>query len=369
MASVIAKNMLKRYGDVVALDHVSFEVEPGEFFFLLGPSGCGKSTMLRILAGLTAPDSGEVYFDGTRVTDIPAYKRDTGMVFQNYALWPHMSVWENVAYGLRVRKVPSKERKHRVMGALRMVRMAEFADRRPTQLSGGQQQRIALARALVIEPKVLLLDEPLSNLDAKLRAEMRDELRRIHRESGITTVYVTHDQKEALALADRIAVMSTAHIEQIGSPRDVYASPANPFVAEFMGQANLIEGVRVGTKEGMAVFNTAYGEVRTESGKEVEEGESILLCVRPEAIRIDGGEGDNKFTARLLNTTYFGESVGYLLELVPLPGRTPGPRNTILAVLLSTKASQPKAGEMLEVSFACGEVMVLAHEPPSPQPP
>ena len=231
MVSVTFDKVTKRFGDVTALDRVSLQVERGELFFVLGPSGCGKSTLLRLVAGFYQPDAGRILFDGRDVCRIPPHKRNTGMVFQNYALWPHMSVQKNVEYGLSVRDLPASERQGRVRRALEMVQMEAYAERSPNQLSGGQQQRVALARALVIEPDVVLLDEPLSNLDAQLRLEMRGHIRRLHRDLGITMIYVTHDQKEALSMADRMAVLDAGRVSQVGEPRPMYCVPANRFVA------------------------------------------------------------------------------------------------------------------------------------------
>ncbi|MEM0066581.1 MAG: ABC transporter ATP-binding protein, partial [Sulfolobales archaeon] len=219
----------KRFGKVLAVDKVSVEIEKGEFFTFLGPSGCGKTTTLRIIAGLEIPDEGRVIMDGADITYLPPHKRDTAMVFQNYALWPHMTVFENVAYGLKVRKYPKEEIRRKVKEVLELVRLEGLEDRYPTQLSGGQQQRVALARALVVEPKALLLDEPLSNLDAKLRIEMREELKRIQKSLNITAVYVTHDQEEAMVLSDRIAVMNRGRVVQIGSPEELYGRPKTLF--------------------------------------------------------------------------------------------------------------------------------------------
>ncbi|MFQ6099185.1 MAG: ABC transporter ATP-binding protein, partial [Armatimonadota bacterium] len=243
MVSVHLRSVTKRFGDKEAVADATLDIETGELFFLLGPSGCGKTTCLRIVAGFYEPDEGDVLFDDRPMSGVPAHKRNTGMVFQNYALWPHMTVYENVEYGLNVRGLGRDERRERVISALRAVHMSEQAEMRPNQLSGGQQQRIALARALVIEPDVLLLDEPLSNLDARLRLQMREEIRRIHREVGITAIYVTHDQEEALSMADRLAVMNDGRIEQVGTPREVYTRPANEFVAGFIGDTNFIDGV------------------------------------------------------------------------------------------------------------------------------
>ncbi len=232
-------------GITKAVDNVSLEIETGELFFLLGPSGCGKTTLLRMIAGFIDPTHGTILFGDRDVTHLPPNKRNTGMVFQSYALWPHMTIEANVAFGLDVRKTPANEAKIRIAEALAAVRMDQYAKRKPNQLSGGQQQRVALARALVIRPDVLLLDEPLSNLDAKLRLELRSEIRRICKESGITTVYVTHDQKEALSMADRVAILRAGKLEQLGPPADLYKRPHSRFVAEFLGETNILEGTVV----------------------------------------------------------------------------------------------------------------------------
>ncbi|MBO7223398.1 MAG: ABC transporter ATP-binding protein, partial [Kiritimatiellae bacterium] len=229
--SINIKNLVKNFGAVKALNNVSLDIQPGELFFLLGPSGCGKTTLLRHIAGFYIPDEGNIFIDNEDVTKLPPHKRDTGMVFQSYALWPHMTLAENVAFGLKMRKVPAADIKRRVAEALDIVKMGDKAERKPNQLSGGQQQRVALARALVVQPRCLLLDEPLSNLDAKLRLEMRIEIRRICKEAGLTAVYVTHDQKEALSIADRLAIMRDGVIEQIGTPLEVFRKPTNSFVA------------------------------------------------------------------------------------------------------------------------------------------
>jgi iron(III) transport system ATP-binding protein len=239
---VAIRGVSKRFNHTLAVDHVTLEIAAGELFFLLGPSGCGKTTLLRILAGFVQPDQGSVHFGAQDITNFPPRARDAGMVFQSYALWPHMSVAKNVAYGLNVRHMAVAEIKQRVDQALKMVRMEGFGDRRPNELSGGQQQRVALARALVIEPRVVLLDEPLSNLDARLRDEMREEIRRLHQETGLTMIYVTHDQKEALSLAARLAVMKDGRIVQVGTPGEVYQRPVNGFIAGFLGDVNLIPG-------------------------------------------------------------------------------------------------------------------------------
>ena len=235
---VIIQNAVKRYGDFTALNGVSLDIQEGEFFTLLGPSGCGKTTLLRMIAGFNSIEGGDFYFGEKRINDVPAHKRDIGMVFQNYAIFPHLTVRENVAYGLKARKMPAKEIKPKVDEALELVQISHLADRKPNELSGGQQQRVALARAFVIEPSVLLMDEPLSNLDAKLRVQMRSVIKKLQRRLGITTIYVTHDQEEALTLSDRIAVFNKGFIEQIGTPNEVYNHSQTEFVCNFIGDIN-----------------------------------------------------------------------------------------------------------------------------------
>jgi len=294
-----------------------------ELFFLLGPSGCGKTTLLRLIAGFYQPAIGAICFGDRRMNGIEPHHRNTGMVFQNYALWPHLSVAENVRYGLDVRSLPSAEKRDRTLEALRTVRMEEFADRSPNQLSGGQQQRVALARALVIRPDVLLLDEPLSNLDARLRLEMRDEIRRIHEETRITTLYVTHDQKEALSMADRMPVLRAGVVEQLGPPRAVYRRPASRFVADFIGEANWLPGeIAGGTAEGEGLeVMTAVGTLRAPRDPAVsrKRGDRIQVGFRPEAVRLEPGDpaasGENRFPARVGRTTYLGEIEQYELTL------------------------------------------------------
>ncbi|NLB68197.1 MAG: ABC transporter ATP-binding protein, partial [Lentisphaerae bacterium] len=287
------------------LDKVNLEIEPGELFFLLGPSGCGKTTLLRHIAGFYTPDEGEVHIDGDNVTHVPPHKRDTGMVFQSYALWPHLTVTENVAFGLQMRKVSKVKINERVRKALKTVKMEKYATSKPNQLSGGQQQRIALARALVVEPRCLLLDEPLSNLDAKLRLEMRVEIRRICKEAGLTAVYVTHDQKEALSIADRIAIMRNGIIEQIGSPVEIYRKPKNTFTASFIGETNFLPADFFGSK-----FNP---------------GSAKHLSIRPEAIHIEGGDtfpDSLSFEGNLYGTVYLGESAQHLMDVVTPDGKS-----------------------------------------------
>jgi iron(III) transport system ATP-binding protein len=310
MVSVHLEKVSKLFGSVRAVDNVSLNVQEGELFFLLGPSGCGKTTCLRMVAGFYEPDEGQLLFGTKAMNRVPPHLRNTGMVFQNYALWPHMTVFENVEYGLTLRKFSAEERRKKVMNALEIVQMTEHAQKSPNQLSGGQQQRVALARALVIEPDVLLLDEPLSNLDAKLRLEMRQEIKRIHAETHITAIYVTHDQKEALSIADRLAVMNAGRVEQVGTPREVYRRPANRFVAEFIGETNFIPGKIVRASSTVASIETPVGHLLAlNPAQTFREGASVLCCIRPEALSFASEHAtvDNHVEAVIENVIYLGD--------------------------------------------------------------
>jgi iron(III) transport system ATP-binding protein len=320
VVGVTLEHIRKSFGTTVAVDDVSLDVERGELFFLLGPSGSGKTTLLRVIAGFAQPEEGRVFFDNRDVTDLPPNERNTGMVFQSYALWPHMTVAQNVAYGLEVRGTAKQERDRCVMAALEIVRMGPLAGRSPNQLSGGQQQRVALARALVIEPDCVLLDEPLSNLDAKLRLEMREEISRIHRTTGMTMIYVTHDQKEALSLAGRIAVLGeTARVEQIGTPRGVYHRPVNRFVAGFMGEVNFLEGTVSGREGNCLTVQTDTCPVTASVFPEDVAPRSKVTCaVRPEAIEVNTRPVParlNQCRARLVQRTFLGETEHLSLKL------------------------------------------------------
>jgi iron(III) transport system ATP-binding protein len=276
-----------RSGGVRAVDDVSLSIAPGEFFFLLGPSGCGKTTLLRIVAGLVAPSAGQVLLGGRDVTRLSVQKRGTALVFQNYALWPHMTVGQNVQFGPRMKGLPKADCRRLADENLARVQMEEYGPRRPNQLSGGQQQRVALARALAAEPRCLLLDEPLSNLDARLRLHMRGELRRLVKASGTTALYVTHDQKEALSMADRIAVMDQGRLAQVGTPEELYRRPASRFVADFLGEANFIDG-HVTSAGAVAEIRTPAGILRS-PGAGLAAGGAVTCCIRPEQIRIVPG--------------------------------------------------------------------------------
>ncbi len=286
------------YDEVRALGGVSVTAESGDLFFLLGPSGCGKTTLLRAVAGFVAPTGGEVYFGGRPMRGVPPEKRNIGMVFQSFALWPHMTVSQNVSYGLEVRKVPAEESRARLREALAAVGMAGFEERKPGELSGGEQQRVALARALVVRPEVVLLDEPLSNLDARLRLEMRQEIKDIQRRTGITMVYVTHDQTEALSMADRLAVMRSGRIVQVGTPDEVYDAPADEFVANFVGEVNITQAEPLEGKK----FSTPLGEFSIEA--ERDPAGISRLFFRPEAVEL--GEGENSFKGRVRSKSFLG---------------------------------------------------------------
>ena len=310
--------LTKRFGATTAVGDVSVSIAKGQLFFLLGPSGCGKTTLLRMIAGFTAPDGGSIRFGDRDVTKVAPDKRNTGMVFQSYALWPHMSVFQNVEFGLRARKVPKEERRRRAMGALKLVQMESLAERKPGQLSGGQQQRVALARALVVEPDVLLLDEPLSNLDAKLRHEMRDEIKRVCNATGITSIYVTHDQKEALSMADAVAVMSGGRIVQIGSPREIYERPVNKFVADFLGPTNFLPARVVEATGPALVLETAVGRLEARRDHEAAHtavGAEVTALIRPESFARAERGGANVIRGRRAETVYLGEMAQHTVDV------------------------------------------------------
>ena len=308
--AVIIKNAVKRYGDFTAVNGISLNIEQGEFFTLLGPSGCGKTTLLRMIAGFNTVDGGEICFDEQVINTLPAHKRDIGMVFQNYAIFPHLNVADNVAYGLKARKVPKEQIIPRVDEALKMVQIDQLKARQPNELSGGQQQRVALARAFVIEPGVLLMDEPLSNLDAKLRVQMRNAIRRIQQQIGITTVYVTHDQEEALAISDRIAVMNQGNIMQIGKPEEIYRKPANPFVANFIGVSNFIDCTVDGQDPASATVHLHDGHSFQMPLRKPYSGE-VILSARPEQLFFS----EQGLPGKVNMSTFLGDFIQYEVEL------------------------------------------------------
>lgn len=315
MISIQVEQLTKRFGNVVALQDLDLTINPGELFFLLGPSGCGKTTLLRCLAGFYLPEKGRILFGDEDVTRLEPHKRNTGMMFQSYALWPHMTVAENVAFGLEERKVPAAEIKRRVADALESVRMETYAGRKPNQLSGGQQQRVALARALVIRPRCLLLDEPLSNLDAKLRLEMRTEIRRVCKEFRLTTVYVTHDQKEALSIADRMAILENGRILQVGTPREIYRRPVRRTVANFIGETDFLPGKVIEVKGDRLVVATDAGNFEGVPGDAATVpglGAQVTVSIRPECWELhhDPVVG-NTVKGRIGESIYLGEVAQY----------------------------------------------------------
>lgn len=323
MASINLENVQKTFGKVIAVDQLNLQIREGEFFTFLGPSGCGKTTTLRMIAGFYYPTKGIVRFGEKDMTRVPPEKRNTGMVFQNYALFPHMTVFENVAFGLKVRKIPTTEIKNRVHDVLEKVRLGTFSNRQVSQLSGGQQQRVALARALVIEPEILLLDEPLSNLDAKLRDEMRTEILRLQRDYHITTIYVTHDQAEALSMSDRIAVFNNGVCHQIGTPFEIYNEPANDFVAQFIGEINFIPFEMDKIKEGKIEVRIFQGN-QSLSVKRIpfndvkfSMDEKLILSIRPESIKLStkAMEGENVLEGKIESLQFFGSSVEILVKV------------------------------------------------------
>ncbi len=314
MVRIRTVDLTKRFGEVVAVDHVTLEIKDGEFFTLLGPSGCGKTTFLRCIAGLELPDEGKVYFDDQDMTEVPPHKRDTGMVFQNYALWPHMNVFDNIAYGLKIRGYKKDEIRRKVLEVLKLVKLEGLEKRTPHQLSGGQQQRVALARAIVVNPKVLLFDEPLSNLDAKLRIEMRAELKRLQRELGVTTIYVTHDQEEAMSISDRIAIMNQGRVMQIGTPQEIYKHPKNEFVARFIGQGTFLHGEVVGEDAGrLRVEIPSIGKeisaVPSHPENPPSVGDRVLVMIRPESFELNPETPDsNEFEVEVYHVSYLGNA-------------------------------------------------------------
>jgi putative spermidine/putrescine transport system ATP-binding protein len=306
MAGVELKQLHRRFGDVVALAGIDLEIPSGEFVSFLGPSGCGKTTALRLIAGFDRPTSGRIFVDGKDITGVPPNRRDIGMVFQAYSLFPNMTAVRNVEFGLRVRKEGRGVRRGRARELLELVGLDQAADRYPHQLSGGMQQRVALARALAIEPRLLLLDEPLSALDAKVRVQLREEIRRIQTRLGITTIYVTHDQEEALSISDRVAVLSHGQIEQIGSPGEIYGAPATPFVAEFVGTMNRIESTVADPESGRVDYDGTALPVDAARGR--QRGERVLLLVRPETVELEAvaGSAENGLVGEVVSQTFLG---------------------------------------------------------------
>ncbi len=314
------KDVSKRFGSVTAVDNVSLQVQPGSLMLLLGPSGCGKTTTLRLIAGLVNPNSGDVFVGSDRVNDVPAYRRNLGMVFQNYALFPHMNVFDNIAFGLRLRRTPNDQVEQKVTQVLQLIRMEGFERRYPGEMSGGQQQRVSLGRALAIDPRVLLLDEPFGAIDRKLRKEMQVELRDIQKKLEFTAIFVTHDQEEALTLADQIAVMDAGKVVQLDSPSAIYEKPRTRFVAGFMGEANFFTGPIREITGSLATIQTDRGWplVGQLSDRKRQIGESVTAFVRPEKIKLTAdpaGHLPNSLTGKIMHVLYLGEKIRYDVSL------------------------------------------------------
>jgi spermidine/putrescine transport system ATP-binding protein len=353
----------KRFADVTAVDDLTLDIDRGEFFSLLGPSGCGKTTTLRMIGGFEDPTEGTISLAGTDVTDLPSYRRDVNTVFQSYALFPHLDVFENVAFGLRRKKVPKADVRSQVEEALRLVDLPGFASRRATQLSGGQQQRVALARALVNQPQVLLLDEPLGSLDLKLRKQMQLELKRIQQEVGITFLYVTHDQDEAMTMSDRIAVMRSGRIEQIGGPADVYEAPRTEFVAEFLGASNLLPG-RVKDRDARMATIVVNGGSEVRVPAERLDGHAhdlVKVGVRPEKVRLEADRGEaapghNSVTGTLRVTAFIGVSHQYTVD---------GPHDTTLTVYAQNVGGteRPQPGDRVRLTWDPEQTFVVQASP------
>ena len=357
MVEIRLENLRKTFGEIVATDEVNMVLQESELSTLLGPSGCGKTTLLRLIAGFYVPDHGRIYFDDRDVTDLPPHKRNTGMCFQNYALWPHMTVHDNVAYGMKLKRVQGMKYtkaaiQKRVKNALDLVRLGELGHRHIHQLSGGQQQRVALARALVIEPDVLLLDEPLSNLDAKLRIDMREEIIRIQKEMSITTVYVTHDQHEALSISDRVAVMDKGYVQQFANPREIYSDPQTVFVADFIGQCTFIDGKIKSIGDGIRVEIPNDQEITghtTIDGYPFYVGEDVKVAVRPEDLNLEStGSTDNKITGVVTRTIFIGNALEVYFNV-----------GNIAAEALLEPDANIQEGDTIHLFAPSAEVMIL----------
>jgi spermidine/putrescine transport system ATP-binding protein len=355
MQDVVKRFATPEGGEVFAVDHVTMQIVDGEFFSLLGPSGCGKTTSLRMIGGFELPTEGNIRIHGKEMAQVPAFRRPVNTVFQQYALFPHMNVEQNVGFGLEMKGVATKERSRRVSEALGLVRMMGMEMRRPKQLSGGQQQRVALARALVNKPEVLLLDEPLGALDLKLRKEMQLELKTLQREVGITFIYVTHDQEEALTMSDRIAVMSKGVVLQLGIPEEIYERPANRFVADFIGETNFIEGVVGGQSNGVVSIQVdGSGILQVESSRSFGPGQQVSITVRPEKLRLNANQdGSNNLAGRAEEVIYIGTDTHYSVRF---PG---GQKVRVREQNSSARAVLAHSGDEVTVSFDPGAARVL----------
>jgi iron(III) transport system ATP-binding protein len=356
MANVKLQNISKAFGKTQVLDNISLEIKTGELFFLLGPSGCGKTTLLRIIAGFHRPDQGRVFFDDQDMTEFPPHQRNTGMVFQHYALWPHLSVSENLSFGLKMHGLTAAERDIRVKKVLQMIQLEPFANRSPNQLSGGQQQRVALGRALVLEPDLVLLDEPLSNLDAKLRLEMREQILELHQRLALTMIYVTHDQSEALSLADQVAIMHQGKIQQVGTPRQIYTHPANAFIANFIGETNFIKG-RVRTVQREIEIETEVGLIYArKNSMDIKVGDQVHCSIRPERLSILDPAiiFQNSFSGVIERLIYQGNHEQYFLRLAD---------GTLLQVLeYNIEFAKAEVGKMARAGCGTDDVDILKQE-------
>ncbi|MGE0242188.1 MAG: ABC transporter ATP-binding protein [Parvibaculaceae bacterium] len=342
------------FGAVRAVEKFSATVEGGEFFSILGPSGCGKTTVLRLVAGFIQPTSGRIVIGGKDVTGQGPHQRPTSMIFQSLALFPLMPVWENIAFGLEVRGVPKTERRRRADELLELIALPGFGDRMVHELSGGQKQRVAIARALAVEPEVLLLDEPLSALDLKLRQHMRAELRALQKRTGVTFIYITHDQSEALAMSDRVAVMSAGKLQQIATPRELYANPATSFVARFVGETNAFSGKIRGISGGIAAVETRHGLLKGRAGPGVKSGDDAALYVRPEAVALGGAASGNRIAALTERLEFEG-------AVAMLHAKASDGEPVLAAIAHRSLDAAPSAGGKIELSFAPAEALVLAH--------
>jgi iron(III) transport system ATP-binding protein len=361
MTTIRIDKIVKRYDKVTAVDGIDLQIESGELFFLLGPSGCGKTTLLRMIAGFLEPSEGRLFFNDKDITWLAANKRQTGMVFQSYALWPHMSVRQNVGYGLEVRKVANVELNRRVNDALEAVQMGALAERKPNELSGGQQQRVALARALVVEPSVVLLDEPLSNLDARLRQSMRSEIRRICKDHGLTAIYVTHDQEEALSMADRIALLRDGQIQQCGTPEGMYGLPESRFVAEFLGDTNLVPASICGRDGSEVLLDTALGPLRAScNSRDLPEAGNVTCSIRPEAFKavapgaIKGERPAGSVAGQVSNRMFLGERCRLTVQC----GNKDGSSIDVLEI--GDAARRSAVGDSMAFCVSPDDVVILA---------
>jgi iron(III) transport system ATP-binding protein len=370
MVSLSFQNIRKQFDKTVIISDLSLDIREGELFFMLGPSGCGKTTCLRMVAGFYQPDGGILKFDDRTMNDVPPHKRNTGMVFQNYALWPHLSAKGNVEYGLKVRKIPTAEREKRVQQALDMVKLGHLAERYPSQLSGGQQQRVALARALVIRPDILLLDEPLSNLDAQLRLEMRAEIKRLHKETGTTALYVTHDQEEALSIADRVAILKDGDLMQVGAPRELYRKPNSRFVAEFIGETNFLPATIKNVDGNLLNLKSEIGEflaVRPEGNWQVNQ--QVWCSIRPESWKLESDQVsanavNNRFESVLEDAMYLGQNEQLMARLSGgIESSSPTHEDwRLVKVAVANPSSQPPiVGGKLTLYCYSDDIVVVAN--------